>query len=279
MSTDPLDPSHYIDEMRVLADRLQSDADLRIASGREANQEHFSTLSHVNVFLRLLAESTSLASSPSAVVILFGRLCDGALGVQALLTQGCPGPAAAIVRGLFETAVHLRVLLQGDVAERCRLFQNYRFVERSRVPPGEGVSDEQLEQNRVDLQAVRADYHPFKPHCWCWKVVPSSRMRKDVPDNPSVRELAAAVDYLDYYNDLYWRLSIAVHPTPAYEAFLRLPAGNLDLSPRFTALTTLQASLAPRLIAHTLLPLIDYLNPPDRAGLKAFLAYFILGAR
>lgn len=278
MDSPPFDPTPYLKAMHILAARLQESADKSIANGRAAHEDLFSALSRTNVFLRYLAESTSLPQSPVAVRTLFGRLCDGTLGVQALLIQGCPGPAAAVVRGLFETAVHLRVLLLADVQERCNLFENFRFLERARVTPGAGVTDAQIEQNRKDAAAVRADYHPHRPHCWCWKVVQSSRVRDGVPDNPSVRELALAVGYEEFYKDLYWRLSLAVHPTPLYDAWLRLPDGTLDLGPKFTVLTAHQAGLTPRLVAHTLLPLIDYLNPPDRAGVKVFLVHFILGA-
>src|SRR3990172_11350668 len=151
------------------------------------------------------------------------------MGMIYLLGEGNAGSAAMVLRSLFETAVHLQVILKEDTAYRCQLFEDYLFVERGRIANEDTTTAEQRAKNERDLARVRGNYHPSHPHSWCWKAVPSTRCRKRIPDNPSFRELCEHIGHPEYHENLYGRLSGAIHPVPRYESWMRRPDGHMEL--------------------------------------------------
>ncbi len=258
-------------ECEELSELLVAQSRQQIAEGLSEYGEDLQPLQNLAVFMRFLVERRNVNAAPRAVRILYAKLVDTLNGVTCLLQAGLPGPAAALARTLFETAVHFRVLLGGDLTERCRLFDNFILVERSRIGPGEGITVEQVAENAAAFERVRADYHPKKQESWCWKVVGQLKANGKPRENPRIRDLAREVGYLDYYEDIYGRLSAAVHPTPAYESWMRRPDGQMELGPKFGPHHPPIARVAAALVTATLLRLLEVLDPPDRLDLSRLL--------
>ncbi len=258
-------------ECEELSKLLVAQSSQQIAEGLREYGEDLQPLQNLAVFMRFLAERQNANTAPRAVRILYGKLVDTLNGVTCLLQVGLPGPAAALARTLFETAVHFRVLLGGDLTERSRLFDNFILVERARIKAGEGVTIEQVAENTAAFERVRADYHPKKQRIWCWKVVGKPEANGKPHENPHVRDLAREVGYLKYYDDIYGRLSAAVHPTPAYESWMRRPDGQTELGPKFGQYHPSIARVAAALVTATLLRLLEVLDPPDRLDLSRLL--------
>ena len=80
-----------------------------------------------------------------------------------------------------------------------------------------------------------------------------------------------AIDRTHYYDDLYGHLSAAVHPTPAYELWVRGREGELQLNPKFSAHTRMTANLSTLLVVETVLPLLSAFKPEDYDDLCRFV--------
>jgi hypothetical protein len=103
------------------------------------------------------------------------------IGVLRLLQAGHAGPAAMVLRSLFETAVNLQVILKEDVLARCQLFEDFLFMERENTDG----TEEQKAANKAAADRVRMNYHPTHPYSWCWKIVrPKKPGKGRVPGRP-----------------------------------------------------------------------------------------------
>ncbi len=192
-------------------------------------------------------------------------------GVRHLLGHGYAGPAAMVLRGMFETAVNLQVILKEDTAFRCQLFEDFLYIERYQRMDSTPVTDEQRARNEADYSRVRSNYHPARPYSWSWKAVPSARSRgKSGPDNPTFRELCEHIGHPEYYEELYGRLSTAIHPVPSYETWMRRSDGHMELGPNFTHHVPALATVTIALAVDTLARVTMGLDLPDSLALSEF---------
>jgi hypothetical protein len=261
----------YPAELAATARIIGADAARELTEGRVAFAAPLQHLININVFLRYLVDRGIPALAPRGVRTLYAKLADLTSGICVLLTEGYPGPAASVFRSLLETAVHLQLVLAADIEARAQLFEDFLLFQRGRVGPNSGVAPELLAENARALAAVRANYHPTKPYSWCWKLVPSQRSRNGVANNPNLREVCVSIGRAHYYDDLYAHLSDAVHPTPAYELWVRGRDGELQLNPKFSTHTTMTANLSTLLVVETVLPLLSAFKPEDHEALCGFI--------
>jgi hypothetical protein len=261
----------YPAELAATAHVIGLDAARELTEGRAAFAVPLQHLININVFLRYLVDRGIPAAAPRGVRTLYAKLADLTSGICVLLTEGYPGPAASVIRSLLETAVHLQLVLAADIEARAKLFEDFILLQRSKVGPDSGVGPEKLAENASALAAVRANYHPTHPYSWCWKLVPSQRSRNGIPDNPRLREVCVAINRAHYYDDLYAHLSSAVHPTPAYDLWVRGRNGELQLNPKFSTHTRMTATLSTLLVVETVLPLLSAFKPEDHEDLCGFI--------
>ncbi len=261
----------YPAELAATARTVGADAARELKEGRAAFAVPLQHLININVFLRYLVERQIPAVAPRGVRTLYAKLADLTSGICVLLAEGYPGPAASVFRSLLETAVHLQLVLAADIEGRAKLFEDFILLQRSKVGPDSGVAPELLAENANALATVRANYHPTHPYSWCWKLVPSQRSRNGIPDNPRLREVCVAINRARYYDDLYGHLSSAVHPTPAYELWIRGREGELQLNPKFSTHTSMTANLSTLLVVETVLPLLSAFKPDDHEDLCRFI--------
>jgi len=199
--------------------------------------------------------------APKGVRILYAKLANCLIGIIRLLQAGHEGPAAMLLRALFETYVNLKVILKENVQERSQLFEDYLFIERSRLT---SISDEEKAKNELQLEKVRANYHPDRPFSWCWKVVPSKEKDKnDVPKNPTFRELCKHVGRHQGSKYLYGHLSGAIHTGPSYEKWLNNKDGEMEMGSLFRPGIEKTANLTIAYAGDALAHVIKYLNPDD----------------
>ena len=218
-----------------------------------------------NLYLlhRYLVERGDANQAPRAIRILYAKIAHCLVGILHLLQEGNAGAAAMVLRSLFESVVHLQVLLKEDIAFRCQLFEDYLLIEREQIANESTTTPEQRAKNVAQLAKVRSNYHPSQPYSWCWKVVPSKRLRKNIPDNPSLRELCDHIGRPEYYDDLYGRLSGSIHPTPKYEIWMRDGNGHMQLGPNFNPTIEVVANLTTALGAECLVKVIEFLACVD----------------
>jgi Family of unknown function (DUF5677) len=192
-------------------------------------------------------------------------------GITRLLEHGYAGPAAMVLRGMFETAVNLQVILKEDTAFRCQLFEEFLFIERYQRMGSTPATPEQRARNETDYSRVRSNYHPTRPYSWSWKAVPSDRMSgKSGPDNPTFKELCQHIGHPEYYEELYGRLSAAIHPVPSYETWMRRSDGHMELGPNFTDHVPHLATVSIALAVDSLVRVAMGLDLPDSLEFSQF---------
>src|SRR5206468_287026 len=104
----------YDRELREIAARL-SDAEAKaIGEGLGAFEQPLNRLESLYLLYRYLVERGIIAQSPKGIRILYAKIANCLIGILRLLQAGYPGPAAMVLRSLFETAVHLQVILKED---------------------------------------------------------------------------------------------------------------------------------------------------------------------
>lgn len=265
---------NYDKELSDLADRLSHDEHLVVVEGSRDFESLFDRLTSLYLMYRYLVERGIANQAPKAVRILYAKLANCLVGVLHLLQAGYPGPAAMLLRSLFETAVHLQVLLKDEVKARCELFEDYVFIQRNRSSQESYISDQQKAENAKQLERVKSNYHPTHPNSWCWKVVPSKKVRKNVPENPTFKELCAHIDHPEYY-DVYGGLSDAIHPVPTYEVWMRKRDGSMASGSHFGPQVGAVAQLAIPLAGDSLIRVIQFLKPEDETNLSWYVALLV----
>lgn len=266
----------YDDELERFSRQLSDEALAATTRGRKEFNQDLQILSSLRVVLRFLVERGDVNKAPAAIRILYAKLVDCLGGVHVLLHEGLPGPATMVLRSLFETSVHLQVVLKRDVPARCQLFEDFLLIQRDRVSSGSGVPPEKIAQNARRLASVRSNYHPTKPHSWCWQVVPGRLAGRKTPSNPSLRDLCVHIGHEDYYKQIYGHLSEAIHPVPSYEVWMRRADGNMELGPKFNEHTRLVAKLASALTVDAAARTLEYLRPSDQLDLSRLFVGLIV---
>jgi hypothetical protein len=264
--------SDYKKELRELAHLLNKTEAPTFDDGMQRFSDAFTRLNSLYLLYRYVVERRIVTEAPKGIRILYAKCTNSLLGILRCLHAGLPGPAAMLLRALFETAINLQVILKDNVEERSRLFEEYLFIERenSEVPP------EMRSKNKRDADRVRGNYHPTKPYSWCWKLVPG-RNRGKVSDNPTLYDLCKHIGHPEYYQSIYGSLSAAIHPVPSYEVWLmKTPGGDMELGPHFGATVGMVAQLS-LVIAHdSLVGVLDYVQHPEGSDL-ALLSRSITG--
>jgi hypothetical protein len=259
----------YLAELKAVAARVEEEAQAAIRAGYRTYEEELTSVGRAYLLYRYVAERGDVNRAPVAIRILYSKIASCIAGTLHLLERGYAGPSAMVARGVFETSVHLQVILKEDTAERSRLFEEFLFVERHQDYVG--ATPEQVARNQADFERVRANYHPTRPRSWCWKHVQSKRLRKGIPDNPSLRDLCEHIGHAEYYDNLYPRLSAAIHAVPSYELWVRNAKSNMVLGPNFTINIPLIANLVAAIAGDALVRVIHYLAVPDEVPLGTFV--------
>jgi hypothetical protein len=122
---------NFDDELSRLCAQLSEFEESLVNKGVADFKDLFNRLTTLYLFYRYLAERGIANGAPRSVRMLFAKVANCVIGVIRLLRAGHSGPAAMLLRSLFETAVHLQVVLKADVLERPKLFEEYLFIERS----------------------------------------------------------------------------------------------------------------------------------------------------
>jgi hypothetical protein len=258
----------YDQELQELAKRL-SVAEMNAAQyAGPALVEPLNRLESLYLFYRYLVERGIAATAPKGIRILYAKIANCLIGILRLLQAGQPGPAAMVLRSLFETAVNLQVILKEDAPARSQLFEDYIFVERGKA---EGT-EAQKAANKAALEKVRANYHPTHPYSWCWKIARSKKKKNGIPDNPNLRELCEHIGHPEYWEQVYGLLSAAIHPVPSYEMWMLRPDGQMDLGSHFGPQIVTVSRLSLALGADCLVSVIQFLMPEDEKSLCAATA-------
>ena len=265
----------YDKELKQLAEQMSIRDSSIIEQGVTELKHVFSRMDTLYILYHYLNERDErgiINVAPKGVRILYAKLANCLIGIIRLLQAGLVGPAAIVLRCLFETSVHLRVMLMDNVQERSALFEDFLFIERSRLTY---ITDEEKTKNKIQLEKVRANYHPDNPKSWCWKLVPSKKDKKGVPGNPTLRDLCVHIGNLDRYNNLYDLLSKVIHPVPSYEAWLRNKDGHMDMGPLFGPSIEKTANLTIAYAGEALVSIINFLKPEDEMNLKSCVVALI----
>lgn len=230
------------------------------------------------VFYRYLVDRSTANDAPRGVRILYAKISNCLIAIFHLLQQGYPGPAAMVIRPLFESCVHLQVILKEDVHARSQLFEDFIHVELAKTYSIEAAGPEIARQHQQKLAEVRDKYHPDEPRSWCWSIVPSQRTnKKRIRNNPSPRELCGYIGHPEYYDRIYGRLSAAIHPVPSYESWLRREEGGpMELGPQFSSRIKSIADLAIALGTDSFIDVIKFLQPEDMKILQVFVMAEVL---
>lgn len=263
--------ANYNAELECVAQLASAAASAAVAPGRRLYGDHLGRLTNAYLLYRYLVERGDINAASKAIQILYSKMANCLGGILHLLENGYAGPAAMVLRGLVETAVHLQVILKEDTPARCQLFEDFLFIERNTYADAATVTAEQRARNDADYARVRANYHPKHPYSWCWKAVPSRRSSgRGGPDNPNFKELCEHIGHPEYHDQLYGPLSSAIHPVPSYEIWLRRQDGLMELGPIFRDHIRRVAELAITLALDSFARLVEALQVPDSLSLSAF---------
>jgi hypothetical protein len=269
----------YNAELSEMAARISGFDSGLVVRGQRTKAEALQRLSSAYLLLRYVIERGDvLPRAPLGVRILYAKIVESVGGIHALLKTGLPGPAAQVFRGALETCIHLHAILKDSecAAERSTLFEEYLIVQRYQRRDKAGVTAEQRALVEVEFERVRGNYHPTHPFSWAWKICPSSKSRKGIPNNPDLKELCTFIDRMDYYEQLYGHLSDASHPVPSYELWLRGPGGHMWVGPKFTDHMDILARMTVAFAMDALVRLVSFLEPPDKNSFLEFMRLFLL---
>lgn len=264
----------YFKEMERVAASVSTFDTAEIKKIVERQGARLQTLTHAFLCLRYLIERRDVASAPEGIQVLYGKMVEGVGAILFLLGRGLPGPAAQIFRSALETSVHLQVILRDveAVKDRVLLFEEFLLAQRYEGRFGPGVTPEQREKAEREFERVRANYHPTHPYSWAWKVCPSEKVQKNVPNNPNLKNLCVFIDHLDYHENLYGHLSDTTHPVPGYKLWLRGDDQNLYVGSKASVHIPMLVHLTVAFSMDTLLRMLDFLKPSDAGPLRVFYA-------
>ncbi len=255
--------TNYQESLNSLLVRVVDHELAACEAGAAEHSQLFGRLKKTWVFYRYLVDRGTANESPMAVRILYAKISNCLVSIFHSLQQGYPGPAVMVLRSLFEAHVHMGIILEKDTLERSKLFEDFIHIEREYTYSMVGATEESREQHQQALAAVRGNYHPDKPHSWCWKIVPSKRKdKRGVPRNPSFRDLCEHIGQLQYYEMIYGRFSAAIHTVPSYESWIRREeAGPMELGPQFSSRT--EGKLTVALAIASFVAVLQCLKPHD----------------
>jgi hypothetical protein len=269
----------YSAELEALAANLSAADSAEASRVGQTHRADLQHLTHAYLCLRYLIERGDLnASAPEGIRILYGMLTEGVGAILQLLKAGLPGPAAQVFRSALEASIHLQVILRDADAtsERASLFEDFRAVKRFDGRFGEGVTEKQRMDAEKHFEAIKANYHPTHHHSWAWKVCPSKRTHRGIPDNPNLKDLCTFIRHPEYHEQLYGRLSYATHPSPLYEIWLRREDRNMYVGPKISILAPGVARLTAGFSMDALLRMLECLKPSDAHDLRIFFANVLL---
>jgi hypothetical protein len=258
----------YTTELKSLSERMSIHDRTAIKQGLIDYKEVFDRMDTLYIMYHYLNERDGrgiINNAPKGIRILYAKLANCLIGIIRLLQAGHEGPAAMLLRALFETYVNLMVILKENVQERSQLFEDYLFIERARLTM---IPKEMQTNNMLQFQKVRANYHKDNPRSWCWKVVPSKDKDKEgYPRNPSFGELCKHVGRNKGSKIVYGHLSGAIHTGPSYEKWLNNKDGEMEMGSLFRPGIEKTANLTIAYAGDALAHVIKYLNPDDEERL------------
>lgn len=263
----------YNKEIEILTSQLNRDEAFVHQQGAIFFKDIFKRLTILYLFYRYLAERGIANQAPRGVRILYAKMADSLIGILRLLQDGHPGPAAIVLRSLFETSINLEVILRGDVQERSKLFEDYLHIERIRNMDKFSITEEQKNEFKRRFEEVKNNYHPKRPISWCWKIFSSQKGSKH--NNPTVKELCAYIGHPERYEDIYGSLSAAIHPVPSYEGWIRRADGHMELGSQFGHQIEMVAKLSMAYAAESLIHVIQFLKPEDESDLINVIVFLL----
>src|SRR2546426_12735391 len=94
----------YDQELQELAERLSIAERSAAQNAGQALVEPLNRLESLYLFYRYLVERGIATAAPKGIRILYAKIANCLIGILRLLQAGHPGPAAMVLRSLFETA-------------------------------------------------------------------------------------------------------------------------------------------------------------------------------
>jgi hypothetical protein len=189
------------------------------------------------------------------------------------LRSGCVSEASVLARSLFEAMVNLKLILQTNIAERLKLYSNYRFASKwlhSKTNP-DNYSDTERKIIEDKYNKIKGDYHPKYPYHWAWKIYCKKRSNK----NPNLKFICGKLGLTKEYNTIYSTLSIAVHTDPHIDNLCTLD-GKITISPYYSNMIYHVGFLSLFYFKEIIDSIVQYYKFDGYEDIQVYINYFLL---
>ncbi len=217
--------------------------------------------------------------------ILYAKSCHSILGIHSCLKNGLASEAAVILRSLFETKLHVKLILENNTTERDNLYNEFHFVEKwnnlqakrllvsnsiiSQEDFNSGYGD--IDQIEKDYQRIKQNYHPSHPYHWAWKLFNQDLKGK----NPNIKIIADYLGLSDDYVRVYGALSLSSHGSPNLINSLT-SSGSISTAPIFNDQIFTIGCLAVGYLANMIIGICGFLKFGDDDEISIYTNAFTL---
>lgn len=227
-----------------------------------------------------------LSNKPySAIMLFWGKSAHSVLGLYNCLKSGLASEAAILLRNVFELYVNVKLILEQDVDERVKLWDDFRFIiewnnyQLNLNLLSKGIiSLEQFEKTfttelikkiEYNYEKVKENYHPKYPHHWAWKIFKDKYKGR----NPNLKKICDHLNLQFDYVKIYSSLSTIVHSTPHMSNLISY-GQNISIAPIFSEKISTLIKLSVDYSCELIYSITEHLDKKLGDELNLYLSYF-----
>ena len=228
------------------------------------------------------------------VSLFFIRAASDLFALRQCLMVGQLVTAATIERNIFQTYVDMRLVLNDEIEERSKLYEEYQYVllwnrikthkkYLAELESDPNVSDEKrnsekeyfdnlykdfgIKQIEENYEKVKVNYHPKYPYNWAWKIFKDElKDKKKLTLEFICRKLGIYDDYLH----VYATSSLAVHNQPFVANFMTRKDGITSV-PIFNDTINSIAGISASFVIDIFILLLKYSNSEKFEEIEFYL--------
>jgi hypothetical protein len=244
----------------------------------------------------LLDNQKNIFNKPGnhTLTLFFSKVAGNLFSISQCLIVGQLVSASSIERDIFETYVDTKIVLEKDIDERSKLYEEYqhvllwermntykKYLNELKANPLEAESKKNAEVDYFDklykdidenaifenYEKVKHNYHPKHPYHWAWKI-----FRDETKDhrNPSLDFICKKFGIYEDYLHVYSTSSLAVHNQP-FMANLMTREGSITSVPIFSETTNSIAGISASLVIEIIVFILRYGESDKLDEIKLFL--------
>lgn len=289
--------NNYEEECQKYFNRIYSGLKRILYEGWDKFGQQFDFLYDLYIFQNYLLDIQEQYFQGRASICIssfYSKIASDILSLYQCLRQGQIISSMSIERNIFESFVNLKLIMDKNIEERIKLYEDFAIVQRwnriqefnsyiENLERMENVSKEHIEDEKIyfnriitpeEVNAIKLDYEKIKenyllgrPFHWAWKIYKDEIQKGR---NPSLSFICDKLDISSLYMQVYSLNSIVVHSESLMTGML-IQDGGITPTANFNDNLKSIAGTSSFIAIDIILLVLKYVRSPKFEEVKLYL--------